>query len=49
MVRLRRGAFKRIVLLATVGVVVAAMLIAGGLSVGSAQEGPADQADVCAP
>jgi hypothetical protein len=50
MVRLRRGALKRIVLLATVGVVVATMLIAGGLSVGSAQEETAGQVeDVCAP
>ena len=39
---------KRIVLLATVGIVVVSMLVASGLSVGSAQEG-IDQTDVCAP
>ncbi len=39
---------KRILLLATVGVVVAAMLVAGSLSVGSAQEGT-NPAAVCAP
>ena len=40
---------KRIVLLVTVGVVAASMLVASGLSVGSAQEGTADQANICAP
>ena len=40
---------KRIVLLVTVGVVAASMLVASGLSVGSAQEGTAVQVDVCAP
>ena len=39
---------KRIVLLATVGVVVAAMLAASGLSVGNAQES-VGQTDICAP
>jgi hypothetical protein len=39
---------KRIVLLATVGVVVAAMLAVSGLSVGSAQES-VEQTDICAP
>ncbi len=39
---------KRIVLLATVGLVVAAMLVAGSLSVGIAQEGT-NPAAVCAP
>ena len=39
---------KRIVVLATVGLVVAAMLVASSLSVGSAQEGTY-QAPVCAP
>jgi hypothetical protein len=39
---------KRIVLLATVWVVVAAMLVASGLSVGSAQES-VGQTDICAP
>ena len=40
---------KRIALLVTAGVVVGSMLVASGLSVGSAQEGTADQADVRAP
>ncbi|MDQ3286210.1 MAG: hypothetical protein M3P92_11025 [Actinomycetota bacterium] len=42
---------KRILLLATVGVVLAAMLVASDLSVGSAQEKTTGQvaADVCAP
>src|SRR5918992_4026915 len=49
MVRMRRGgSMKRIVLLATVGVVVAAMLAASGLSVGNAQES-VGQTDICAP
>jgi hypothetical protein len=39
---------KRIVLLTTVGIMVASMLVASSLSVGSAQEGT-DQTDVCAP
>ncbi len=39
---------KRIVLLSTVGVVVAVMLVAGSLSSGSAQEGT-NPAAVCAP
>ena len=39
---------KRIVLLATIGVVVAAMLAASGLSVGNAQES-VGQTDICAP
>ena len=39
---------KRIVLLATVGVVVAAMLVVGSFSVGIAQEGTST-APVCAP
>ena len=39
---------KRIILLATVGVVVAAMLVTSSLSVGSAQEGT-NPAAVCAP
>ncbi len=38
----------RIVLLVTVGIVAASMLVASGLSVGRAQEGNADLADVCA-
>jgi hypothetical protein len=45
---MKEGALKRIVLLATVGVVAATMLVASGLSVGGAQEGT-DQADICAP
>ncbi len=40
---------KRIVLLATVGIAVVSMLLASGLSVGSAQEKTAGQTDVCAP
>ena len=40
---------KRMILLVTVGVVVAAMLAANSLSVGSAQEGAAGQAHICAP
>jgi hypothetical protein len=40
---------KRIALLVTAGVVVGSMLVASGLSVGSAQEGTADEADVRAP
>jgi hypothetical protein len=40
---------KRIVFLVTVGVVAASILVTSGLSVGSAQEGTADQAAICAP
>jgi hypothetical protein len=40
---------KRMILLVTVGVVVAAMLAANSLSVGSAQEGVTGQAHICAP
>ena len=40
---------KRIILLVTVGVVVAAMLAANSLSVSSAQEGATGQAHICAP
>ena len=40
---------KRIALLVTAGTVVGSMLVATGMSVGSAQEGTADQADVRAP
>jgi hypothetical protein len=40
---------KRIILLVTVGVVVAAMLAANSLSVGSAQEYTEQQAHICAP
>ena len=40
---------KRMILLVTVGVVVAAMLAANSLSVGSTQEGAAGQAHICAP